>query len=676
MRISQQYLLAALMAILVTPPVTALSQNPSGNPFQDAPLLSGYVKSLASSPAAASKQIFLLATAYAGRSIKTKSDLTTLIAGNNFLTALNQVTDGSNPTQVETNALLQSFGPIFKTANNALTNATPEQVNLSANNIGGAIGSFIAERFKQEVEIAFLQKFQDWIKTETIIAALLPQTKVVLTTYDPYQYTTFLQALREAFSKDVSNFPPDLEKYLANPKADPTVLGNISNEPYYNPAVYMLKLVLEIRNLASVINEIDSWATSTDPLIVNMPSGIKEYMVGLSIISNTLTTAAADSSDRSTFQYITPAQIQTALNDKNITYFVGLFLLKYKTPLSSIQFLLKDKNRLTLYAIINGADQTKITSLSSWFTLESTCLTSVANSFSKIKSDIQSKNPVDPNDEYACIDSLTGSVQHILAFPFSDLGITIDSTLLVDARITTSLVQTAGDLYLDFQGKNYGLALTHIITLLDTAKIGNPNTMTLIQRYGSFAVSVVNAQSQDDVLSALETAALPVGSYQIKRNSVFSVELNAYAGVFGGLQVYSESNLPQGVRMTTWIGGFTAPVGLNFGWGCKGSDGKFAQYANSLFISLIDVGAITAFKLQSDATSTLPNFTWNNILAPGIYYVHGIKKSLLSYGLGAQYGPELRSINSTSATITPAAWSARFFLAADIPFFNFYSKSD
>lgn len=660
-------LLIALIAFLISSPIRSIAQ-PTGNPIQDAPTLASYVRALTTDQATATQNILKLLSQYAGHSISTKAAVDSLIQGNNFLTTLSTLTIAADARD------------LFDVIPSSVT-ATGEQLNLSANNIAGAIGTFIANRFKQEIEIAFIQSFKDWInsKKTVIIGALLPETKKVLATYDPYQYTTFLQALREAFTKDVSNLPPDLQKYLADPSADPTILGAVSQKPYYYPAVYILKLILEIRNLSSIINEIDSWDGSTDPLIVNMPHGIKEYMTTLSILSKTLTDPSNIVPDSpSSFRYLPLVLVKTALLPANINYFLGLFLLKNKAGLQAITFKKADTTQIALYNVINNMDQRKLTTLSSWFNLEYTCLTSLAGSFGKITTAITTSKPVNSADEYACVDSVAGAVQHILAFPFADLNITIDSALLADARTAASLVQLSGELYLDFQDKSYGLVITHIIDILKTADIvhANSNTLTLIERYGNFAVSVVNAKTQQDVVAALETAALPVGSYAVKRNSLFSVELNAYAGVFGGAQTYSQSNLPPGVRMTTAVGGITAPVGINLGWGAKGGNGKFKGYSNSLFIPVIDVGAIAAFKLQSDNTSTLPNFTWNNILAPGIYYVHGIKNNVLSYGIGGQYGPELRSISGSSATVTPAAWSIHFFIAADIPFFNFYSKAD
>jgi hypothetical protein len=94
-------------------------------------------------------------------------------------------------------------------------------------------------------------------------------------------------------------------------------------------------------------------------------------------------------------------------------------------------------------------------------------------------------------------------------------------------------------------------------------------------------------------------------------------------------------------------------------------------------VSVIDIGAITSFRLVNDDTETLPEFNWNNILAPGMYYVNGLKNTPLSWGLGLQYGPQLRDIekDGTTLELSDSLFSVRLFLSVDIPIFNFYTRN-
>ena len=120
-----------------------------------------------------------------------------------------------------------------------------------------------------------------------------------------------------------------------------------------------------------------------------------------------------------------------------------------------------------------------------------------------------------------------------------------------------------------------------------------------------------------------------------------------------------------------------APVGFGFntGFGKGGSLG--------LFTSIIDVGAIAAFRFGDNDAADLPALSIKNILAPGAYLVYGFPCDLpLSLGFGAQLGPNLREINTTPDPSMPDViepvfkngWKYGFFLAVDIPLFNLYVR--
>jgi hypothetical protein len=200
----------------------------------------------------------------------------------------------------------------------------------------------------------------------------------------------------------------------------------------------------------------------------------------------------------------------------------------------------------------------------------------------------------------------------------------------------------------------------------------------------------------------LDIAALPVGSYKIKRNTLSEISLNAYPGLALGIEYrQNTASANTNVAASTGVIAFTAPIGLGFNWGnrkdtLRASERKTAnrnEYmtytkdgkrrsrvvtgsSHSLFISVIDIGAVTAFRINDDDTEKLPEFTWENILAPGVFYIYGIKNSPLSIGGGLQYGPQLRKITATNAEISESMFSARIFLSVDVPLFSFFSRTE
>jgi hypothetical protein len=176
-----------------------------------------------------------------------------------------------------------------------------------------------------------------------------------------------------------------------------------------------------------------------------------------------------------------------------------------------------------------------------------------------------------------------------------------------------------------------------------------------------FINDIALAKNAEEVEQAIEAIALPSGSYSIKRGAQFNVSLNSYPGILlGGEWAYSESN-------TTFSTGFTAPVGLSF------TKGSRKNHSNGIFLSIIDIGALTRLHLDNDSdTQTIPKFNFANIFSPGIYYHHGWKNTPISLHLGAQFSPQLRTLDAYADPVESLYFGASVVL--DIPILNFYTK--
>jgi len=201
-------------------------------------------------------------------------------------------------------------------------------------------------------------------------------------------------------------------------------------------------------------------------------------------------------------------------------------------------------------------------------------------------------------------------------------------------------------------------------------------TVQKLFRYGTFMATVVLAQSSDEVADAIEAFALPTGSARIKRESYFNVSLNAYCGLFAGLErqqfVYKEN--------TPAINAFgvTAPIGMAISWGSRKflrPWNKNGHSSHSIFLSVIDVGAIASFRFENDTIKTLSKIELKDILSPGIFYSFGIPKTPLSLNLGYQITPFLRSVNTTDNTFQNSYQRFSVSLLVDIPVLNFHTKT-
>jgi hypothetical protein len=103
--------------------------------------------------------------------------------------------------------------------------------------------------------------------------------------------------------------------------------------------------------------------------------------------------------------------------------------------------------------------------------------------------------------------------------------------------------------------------------------------------------------------------------------------------------------------------------------------GKSENWSFSLFLPIIDVGAITAYRLnQGNAQSDLPELSFSNLIAPGAYFLVNLPKSPFTIGAGAQFGPQARKITINNLEQTSGAWRYGLIATIDVPIFNLFSR--
>lgn len=540
-----------------------------------------------------------------------------------------------------------------------------------------ALGTFIAKRFKEEINIAYLYKFREELNKKESLRLIFPRASDVLLKIEPYNYTSFLQTMQEAFDEDLRRTPRNILLYLDyivstnaaiigsnentlrlmqviveaadslnQGRTGQFVLGNVGNSEY-------LKRINDDK--LRIPFQLTSW------LVRSLRSGDGEKLLNGQQIGN-LTT-----------------------NPRLATLFIGLSMEGDERNI--LENALSPAGSLDLYAKLNSlsTNAVKVVRFVSTVRKQLEVVT---------KSQDLIKQPSGDNDaRILAYITLTSGVVDLLQTTVQraeQLGIGIglppaDKTFETSRQILSVVRNTIE--------KRYGLALTSGVaiatTLLDKNKMSENEKNNLgidgyvgrVMRYGNFMVTVVNAKSTGEMLQALETAALPVGSYRIKRNNYFNISLNSYGGAFIGVESARETNESKS-REGAFSFAPTAPIGLAFSWGKSLTDKSINHDGSSIsiFLSLIDVGAVFSFRLQNDDLSTLPELAWKNVMAPGIHIVHGIRNSPLSWSLGFQYGPQLRKLDlakdGVQSIINTRAWRIGGTLFVDIPLFNLYTKRE
>jgi hypothetical protein len=94
----------------------------------------------------------------------------------------------------------------------------------------------------------------------------------------------------------------------------------------------------------------------------------------------------------------------------------------------------------------------------------------------------------------------------------------------------------------------------------------------------------------------------------------------------------------------------------------------------SALFSILDLGAIAAFRLGDNAAEDLPELKFENLVAPGGFLLANFPKSPFSLGFGGQYGPRTRKITFNGIESRSSAWRWLIFAGIDVPIFNFVTK--
>lgn len=629
--------------------------------------------------------------------------------------------------------------------------------NLDVTNFADGLAKFIVDRTKQELNIAFFDKFKEVLNDPKYVdlKTVFPETYAVLMVIDNqiYNYNDYLQALRNAFDRDLSDLPNNL----------PSIIDNHSAYFDANPG---LKVILQS---SFYIAQQVQLKEHPGQMIANYPVG--EFMgaqtginqnISASFKTLQLVSKSFKSKTDSLHYWANDSLIKKLFtNDTAVKIYIGLLVQQAKKE----DIIFKGKASKELWKIIDSSY-----TLARGYEEYKNFFRTVSSKVRDIEKAIDALKEINK-------DSLKVEKYHVIAGKALDLMDQLiavekmpffpkDLDIAKNAGIYIYSARTASDIVVDVNRKQYASAIMKTVMLYDTifhrdavdtfiekeykvmhrekavsmtklkseleeeykkltvqigrnkptvdqekslAKISerikdvsklldqikkdsidkgllkkwgdsirNELSMTLksLLKYGTFMSAIIDAKTSDDVEAAIESAALPVGSARIKRESTFNIALNAYCGPYMGYErVYDlDPKWMSASKSTVNSYGLTAPVGISVSYGgnCKRAK-NHSSY--SLFLSVIDIGAIASFRFSDTLTEVLPTIQLKNILSPGIFFSYGIPKSPISVNAGWQMGPLLRKVDAQMSENTYSDRYGRISLSIciDIPIVNFYT---
>ncbi|MEP7318166.1 MAG: hypothetical protein ABI921_05485 [Panacibacter sp.] len=610
---------------------------------------------------------------------------------------------------------------------------------LDVTNIADGFAKFLVKRTKEELNVTFFSKFKEIITDSEYIdlQTVFPQTynALLIVGDEIYNYEAYIQTLRESFENDLStldkNLPtiianhpgffnkhPELAAtlnsscYIAGALQDKVHPGEILKEypteyldnlkPNWKGAIQTLQLVSESLRDSSMTDsvywvntkQIKELTKNADAFNIyfgllyqvakNDYDSIK-FNSGASLVSFLNKIAPDFKETRSAFEnyinrfaekanklnvmiknYSKPANDSMAFEQYYNYFKSSVDLIQYTTEISKLPVIKT--------VLPNLAD-----TLKNYF--------EVAYSTADLVLDINRRNYASAVTNAVHIYDLVKSKKAAEDLKvIKDLQQGSDNAAKDIRNKLIASVNNAKDVS-ELRSTNFNAVVTSSLQGEQLAAWNNADTIKQLKsiqkikanlfRYGTFMAALVQAKSSDDVEKTIETFALPTGSSRIKRETDFNVSLNAYVGPYIGgeyLPLLKE-------KRTSFSAGLTAPVGIAFSWGNKKKEavrnGKTVGGKSiSIFIPIVDIGSIASFRFADDSSSVASVVELRNIVSPGLYLYYGLGKCPVSIGVGAQMGPQLRSITAKDINVDKNFY-VRFgvSIAVDIPVLNFYTKS-
>jgi hypothetical protein len=211
--------------------------------------------------------------------------------------------------------------------------------------------------------------------------------------------------------------------------------------------------------------------------------------------------------------------------------------------------------------------------------------------------------------------------------------------------------------------ENYRPILKNTSHLLETIYEKNGKKKEVLHNFFKVAYvfsDIAEAEDSHRVETVLESAAMPVSSYVLKRKTSVMVNINGYLG--------GSFSVPPDERDGRWNKslGFYAPVGIESTW-----DTLYffdPPFHSGVFLSVINLGYYFNYKYYEKKENVSEDVKLADTFTPGIFYIMHCPNYPLTAGLGGHYA------NNYYSGDFKRQWQFAFFVAVDIPLFNFYNR--
>ncbi len=530
-------------------------------------------------------------------------------------------------------------------------------MGLNVTTFADGLAKFLIERGKQELSMVFFERFKKDLDTYPEIRYLFPRSYYIVSNLELYNVNTLLQELRDAFMKDLLNTPRNILSLREITKEDChenadclTRTGELKRifNSTTNPdsRIFVIPLdvmqgIIDGNSIIKIMNTVGS-----ESIVCTENNDFNSYIKLTAMFMDALKT----NSDKDGL-FLNDSQLRNLFSNGDLlNAFLGLLYQKNKNNPCFEKFTLGGKD---LEGIFNSIIEKKYEFYSGLSTLEN-----INQSYLGIKKQIQNGQKIDIATYASLVSSSLGSLSHF-ANGFSTIS---KSTIPSEFKLLVNNLKSASDLCIDIQQRNYAGIFNATIILINQNKIfKDKETFEKVSKYLVFAANVASASNSEEMKEAINSVALPPGSYSVKQNSNFNIALNGYIG-YGVDMDFATAKNP------FYSYGAYAPLGVSFSWGI-GKNKKGGAF--TIFASLIEVGSLVSFRLANNTTDTLKQeVKLESIFSPSTQLMYAFPKMPLALCIGWRSTPKLFYSQGSNFTTLPTHDVLNISLLIDIPVVN------
>ena len=551
-------------------------------------------------------------------------------------------------------------------------------VNITTK-IVDATAQFLVDRVKEELLLAFFDRFLAQIDESTELTSLMPNTYFLLKNNDVFKVPSMGEVWMTAFEEDLNSIPQNFH-LMVQTNPDYLELKNKPELQLFMMAGFIFDKIQDESNLVEIVASLYEEFEDSDTQLIQMLG-----VVGL-IRENLI---ANDNSEK----LVSREDFQDVFeeNEEAPLYFSALIYQQERKLFNGIK-VTQLNTQLVLGDLIktNFVDFTKMTGkfLTRMKKLE------------RSKSEFDDKKYLKDSDKEKYNEAVLGFATSV--FEFLDYSIELayfsNPEFYFSSPYFTTYRPIAQKTILTIeagQKKDYGKLMIYSMQMMEPlvqARIDHLERKLIeegsdkkikqeikilrgvvknFMYYGGFMVDVLSASSTQDIKGIINKYAAPVGSYRVKRQSQFSVSLSSYPGLYGGWETTNA-----GSENESFVTGVTAPIGLSLNWGNSFYGMRAKGHSFSLYAPIVDIGAAFSYRWSnSDGEGFPEEIKWEQIISPGVHAVWGIGNTPMALMIGAQYTPLLRKITDQNNELQPNAWRFGATISVDIPIFHFYRSN-